>query len=62
MAMQIAGHLTEEMHHHYAPVDAVEKQTAARNAFGGLRVLRGGLSDRVQFKTGAQTGDRKECG
>lgn len=42
MAMEIAGHLTEQMHAHYAGADAEEKLAAARAAFGKLRVIEGG--------------------
>ena len=42
MAMSIAGHTTEAMHAHYAPVDAAEKQAAARAVFGKLQVIEGG--------------------
>jgi integrase len=38
----IAGHTTDEMHEHYAIVDASEKQDAARRAFGRLRIIKGG--------------------
>lgn len=60
MAMEIAGHKTLAMHHHYAPILADEKQAAARSAFGGLRVLDGGGTGDRAAKTGDQTGDRGE--
>lgn len=40
MAMSIAGHMTEAMHAHYAPVDASEKLAAGNRAF--LRIRKGG--------------------
>jgi integrase len=43
MAMEISGHLTEEMHRHYAPALAEEKLAAASSTFGGLRLLAGGV-------------------
>jgi integrase len=43
MAMEISGHLTEEMHRHYAPALAEEKLAAASSTFGGLRLLSGGV-------------------
>ncbi len=39
LAMEIAGHTTTRMHEHYTPIDASEKQAAARAAFGGLRLV-----------------------
>lgn len=61
MAMRIAGHMTEAMHEHYAPVGAAEKLEAGRRAFGGLRLLQGagGGSER---ETGTQTGTRAVSG
>ena len=53
--MDIAGHRTVKMHEHYTPIDASEKQAAARSAFGQLRVLEGGKPE-----TGDQTGDEQE--
>ena len=43
--MQMAGHMTEEMH----GADAAEKLAAAMAAFGNLRVIEGGAAttDRV---------------
>jgi hypothetical protein len=54
IAMAIVGHTAERMHQHYAPVDAAEKQAAARAAFGELHLVVGS----VPGKTGDQTGDR----
>jgi integrase len=42
MAMEVAGHRSLAMHHHYTPVGADEKQLAGQQAFGHLRVLNGG--------------------
>ncbi len=41
MAMDIAGHRTERMYHHYTPIDAEEKLAAAKAAFGGLTLSAG---------------------
>jgi integrase len=57
MAMEIAGHRTLAMHHHYAPVDAAEKQLAARKTFGHLTVLSGGSGE--SEKVGDLVGDRE---
>jgi len=48
IAMEIAGHVTEKMHAHYAPIDAVEKQAAARAVFGGLKAIEGGREKGTQ--------------
>ncbi len=56
MSMEIAGHKTMAMHAHYAPIDAEEKQAAARSAFGGLRVLDGGARKGELMEEAAQNG------
>ncbi len=53
--MSIAGHSTQSMQEHYAPVDAAEKLEAGRRAFGGLRVSSGG-KDEAASETATQTG------
>lgn len=63
MAMDIAGHRTERMHQHYTPVDAEEKQAAARKAFGNLKLVGGttvpdgGSGDQLG-KSGDRGGDQ----
>lgn len=43
MAMEIAGHVTEQMHKHYAGgAEPAQKLAAARAAFPNLRVIDGG--------------------
>lgn len=37
VSMAIAGHLTEEMHRHYAPVGVAERSAAGQTVFGALR-------------------------
>ncbi len=44
ISMAIAGHLTNEMHRHYAPVGVDEKQAAGREAFKGLFLIDSGDS------------------
>ncbi len=39
LAMEIAGHTTIRMHEHYTPIDASEKQAAARAAFAHLKLV-----------------------
>jgi integrase len=67
MAMEIAGHLTVEMHEHYAGVDADEKLAAARATFEKLRLIPGpeasskgvekrSEEERFEVETGTQTG------
>jgi integrase-like protein len=61
MAMDIAGHLTDEMHRHYTPALAAEKQAAARSAFGGLRLLRGdGGREKVGIEVGGADQNRRQ--
>jgi len=59
MAMEIAGHLTTEMHKHYAGgADANAKQAAARAAFPKLQVIEGGASEpAAEVETGTQNRD-----
>ena len=60
IAMDIAGHRTEKMHHHYAPTDAAEKQDAARKAFGGLRALESGSRSETVYPTVYRGPDAKK--
>jgi integrase len=58
VAMDIAGHLTDEMHRHYTPMLPEEKQAAARSVFSGLRVLNGG-QPKPDPKVGIEVGIAK---
>ena len=51
VAMDIAGHLTEERHRHYTPLDAAEKNEAGRQAFAGLRLIAGGSKSQTVTQT-----------
>ena len=42
VSKSIAGHLTDEMHRHYAPVGVDEKQAAGREAFKNLFLINSG--------------------